>query len=191
MGASAREAAVQLLQQVETGERHSGEALDALLRRTVLSPADQALVSRLFYGVLERRLTLDYVLSACSSVKLKKMHPAVRNNLRAGAYQLLYMDKIPSSAAVNEAVTLTRTLRQPYAAGLTNAVLRAVQRRAGGAAVRAAGGRSGACGAVFVSRGADRLLAAGLRAGADAFAATGDQCGAAEYSADQHSAGDG
>lgn len=129
MGASAREAAVQLLQQVETGERHSGEALDALLRRTVLSPADQALVSRLFYGVLERRLTLDYVLSACSSVKLKKMHPAVRNNLRAGAYQLLYMDKIPSSAAVNEAVTLTRTLRQPYAAGLTNAVLRAVQRR--------------------------------------------------------------
>lgn len=75
MGASAREAAVQLLQQVETGERHSGEALDALLRRTVLSPADQALVSRLFYGVLERRLTLDYVLSACSSVKLKKMHP--------------------------------------------------------------------------------------------------------------------
>ena len=51
------------------------------------------------------------------------------HNLRAGAYQLLYMDKIPSSAAVNEAVTLTRTLRQPYAAGLTNAVLRAVQRR--------------------------------------------------------------
>ena len=91
MGASAREAAVQLLQQVETGERHSGEALDALLRRTVLSPADQALVSRLFYGVLERRLTLDYVLSACSSVKLKKMHPAVRNNLRVGAYQLLYV----------------------------------------------------------------------------------------------------
>ena len=106
--------------------------LDNLLKSGDLGPADRALASRLFYGVIERRLTLDYVLAACSTVPIKKMHPCVTEILRCGIYQLLYMDKIPPSAAVSEAVNLTKALRQPRASGFVNGVLRGVERKKGG-----------------------------------------------------------
>lgn len=129
MAASARQAAVSALVQVHQQHGYSNIVLDNLLKTTALSPPEQALASRLFYGVIERRLTLDYVLSQCASVPLKKMHPCVTDILRTGAYQLLFMDKIPASAAVNEAVKLTRVMKQGAASGFVNGVLRGVQRR--------------------------------------------------------------
>lgn len=111
---------------------YSNVVLDNLLKTGDLGPADRALASRLFYGVIERRLTLDYVLAACSTVPVKKMHPCVTEILRCGIYQLLYMDKIPPSAAVSEAVNLTKALRQPRASGFVNGVLRGVERKKAG-----------------------------------------------------------
>ncbi len=129
MQPSARRMAVEALVRVHREESYSNVVLDELLRKAKeLSGADSSLVSRLFYGVIERQLTLDYVLAGHSRIKLKKLHPVVCELLRVGCYQLLYMDKIPASAAVNETVKLARAMKQEQAAGFINAVLRAVER---------------------------------------------------------------
>lgn len=125
---TARAAAVRVLAAVRREGSYSNIALDNLLERTLLSPVDAALATRLVYGVLERQLTLDWCLAACSTRPLKKLHPLVADSLRVAAYQLLYMERIPAAAAVNEAVNLVKR-RQPYAAGYTNGVLRTLIRR--------------------------------------------------------------
>ena len=124
MPASTRTAVVRALQRLRRENGYSNMVLDGLLSRGEIPPQDQAFASRLFYGVLERQMTLDYVLGSCSSQPLRRCHPVVLDTLRAGSYQLLFMDKIPPSAAVNEAVKLTRAFRKSSAAGLVNAVLR-------------------------------------------------------------------
>ena len=68
--------------------------------------AGTRLASALFYGVLERRITLDYQISRYSKMPLSQMAEPVKEILRLGFYQLLYMDKVPQSAAVNESVKL-------------------------------------------------------------------------------------
>jgi len=105
----------------------SNLSLDAHLRRNDLSSADAAFVSALFYGVIERRLTLDACVSAHSAQPLKKLSPQVLCALRIGIYQLLYMDT-PDHAAVAESVELARNLKMPHAAGFVNGVLRSFLR---------------------------------------------------------------
>ena len=65
-------------------------------------------VKRVTKGVTERAIELDFRLNRIASQKVKRMHPAVRNILRLGAYELLYMDSIPAAASVNECVTLAK-----------------------------------------------------------------------------------
>ena len=128
MPANARRAAVTALARVHREGGYSNIVLDTLLEQEDWREEDRAFASRLFYGVIERRLTLDYVLAAHSSIKLKKLHPTVLEILRVGCYQLLYMDRVPAPAAVSEAVKLTRAMKQERSAGFVNAVLRAVDR---------------------------------------------------------------
>ncbi len=129
MAADPRRAAIEALQRVHRDGGYSQLVLDSLLRDSAFSPADKALVSRLFYGVLERRLTLDFLIGRCATMPIKRMHPRVLELLRVGIYQLLYMDRIPDAAAVYETVRLTRVMGQPKASGFINAVLREVLRR--------------------------------------------------------------
>ena len=129
MAADARRAAVEALLKINHSGGYSNIVLDNLLKSGVLTPQDQIFATRLLYGVTERRLTIDYALEQCSSVALKKMHPTVLEILRLGVYQLLYMDRIPASAAVNEAVKLTRQMQQGKASGFVNGVLRSVERK--------------------------------------------------------------
>ena len=127
--ADARRAVVSALSRLEQENSYSNIVLDHLLQSGGVAERDQAFASRLLYGVIERRLTIDFVLDVCSSVKVKKMHPVVRSILRCGVYQLLYMDKVPPSAAVNESVRLAKVMKQGHAAGFVNAVLRAVGKK--------------------------------------------------------------
>ncbi len=129
MPTNPRVAVVQALTELHRRQGYSQIMLDQLLRTSALSESDRTLASRLFYGVIERRITLDYVLSRASSVPMKKMHPVVRESLRVALYQLLYMDKIPASAAVNEAVAGVRQLKQGHASGFVNGVLRGILRK--------------------------------------------------------------
>lgn len=129
MAQDPRIAVVQALAELHRRRSYSNIALDQLLRTADLSAADRSLASRLFYGVIERRLALDHVLSSASSVPLRKIHPLVHETLRVALYQILYMDKVPDSAAVNEAVSGVRRLKQGQASGFVNGVLRGILRR--------------------------------------------------------------
>lgn len=129
MAHDARLAVVQALAGLHREKRYSNIVLDELLKTGDLAEQDRAFASRLFYGVIERQLTLDYVLKNASSVPLRKLHPLVLETLRVALYQLLYMDKIPDSAAVNEAVSGIRRLKQGGASGFVNGVLRGILRR--------------------------------------------------------------
>ena len=121
---TARELAYGLLTKAENSRQYSNIALDNALSKSDLSPIDKGLVSAIFYGVLERRLTLDYQISQLSSRKLEEIDISVLIALRMGLYQIIYLDRIPAHAAINETVELCpKKLR-----GFTNAILRSFLR---------------------------------------------------------------
>ena len=121
---SARKLAVQLLNRTEQEQSYSNLLLDSALSQSQLDDRDKRLCASLYYGVIERRITLDAVISHYSKQPLRKLDCTVRNILRLGIYQLLYCDHIPSRAAVNESVKPTKTCRKASASGFVNAVLR-------------------------------------------------------------------
>ncbi len=94
--------------------------------RDGLDARETALAARLCYGVLQNRNKLDFYLKQLLTGKLKNIHPAVRDILHLGLYQILEMDKIPASAVVNEAVRQAKVFckKQTNASGLVNGVLR-------------------------------------------------------------------
>jgi len=126
---SARNAAVAALLKIQEQGGYSNIVLDEMLAHTDLSDADRAFASRLLYGVIERRLTLDFLLNKTSSTPVKQMDATIREILRVGAYQLVYMDKIPAFAAISEAVGQTRSFGKGRLSGFVNGVLRQIQRR--------------------------------------------------------------
>lgn len=123
---SSRALAFEILLKVHKDKAYSNLALDASLDTADISAVEKAFVSALVYGVTERTITLDYQLKKYLSQPLKKLKPQVLVILRMGAYQLLFMDKIPVSAAVNESVKLAKNNGCQFASGLVNAVLRKV-----------------------------------------------------------------
>ena len=122
MAANPRAAAVAALVRQEQ-EGFSNLVLDGELRRQKLEGRDKAFASAIFYTVLEHRGTLDYILEKFLPKGLAKLDAPVREILRAALAQARYM-QVPASAAVNEAVKLTRTFKKASASGLVNAVLR-------------------------------------------------------------------
>ena len=121
---SSRLTAARALIRCEQGG-YSQLVLDSELRQAGLSGRDGAFACALFYGALERKLTLDHCIDAYAHGRIDD---EVRAVLRIALYQLLYMDQLPVHAAVDEAVKSTRALRRSSAAGLVNGVLRAFLR---------------------------------------------------------------
>ena len=122
----ARETALHALIACRKDGAWSNGVLKEYIQRDRLDSRDAALASRLCYGVLQNRLKLDFYLQQLLTGKVKDLHPAVRDILHLGLYQLYEMDKIPESAAVNESVSLAKKYckKQRSAPGLVNAVLR-------------------------------------------------------------------
>lgn len=123
---NARQIAFEILNKIQRDNSYSNLILDSVLDNCELSQIDKSLASVLVYGVVERKITLDYELSNYLSQPLKKLKPQVLTVLRLGAYQLLFMDKIPASAAINESVKLAKNNGAAFASGLVNAVLRKI-----------------------------------------------------------------
>ncbi|MBN1278568.1 MAG: 16S rRNA (cytosine(967)-C(5))-methyltransferase [Chlorobium sp.] len=122
---TSRELALNVLQNVENGKK-SGTSLHELLNNTSLERPDRALATELVNGVLRRRLTLDAVISACYHHRYDKIAPALKNILRIGTYQLLWLNRIPKWAAVSESVNLARKYKGDRMAQLVNALLRKI-----------------------------------------------------------------
>lgn len=110
--------------QVERANAWSDGSLKRTIAKNELDSREAALATRLGYGVIQNRLLLDYYISSYCVQKAHKLEPVIRNILRIGGYQILFMDKIPHRAAVNEAVEMCRRYGRPRAAAMVNAVLR-------------------------------------------------------------------
>lgn len=130
MGADARKAALAMLSELEKS-RHT--TLDQLLddRRKSdqhIPRRDRALRQALVFGVQRTRHRLDWVIRHFSKTPFRKINPIIKNILRLGIYQLLYMDRIPASAAVNTAVELAKETAPPWTVKYVNGLLRSVAR---------------------------------------------------------------
>lgn len=131
LGPGARRVALETLLAIERTEVFADDALDRSLSRAGLDVRDRALAFELVYGVLRHRATLDWRLDQVADRTIARLPSLVRIALRLGAYQLLYLGRIPPSAAVNESVKLMRfgPHRQSKAwTGFVNAVLRSLIR---------------------------------------------------------------
>lgn len=108
----------------------SDGCLKRILREQKLDRRDAALATRICFGVMQNKLLIDWYLAAFCHGKLERLDVNVLCNLRAAVYQFLFLDKVPASAAVNEAVGLTRKhCRNPRAAGMVNGILRTMLRQ--------------------------------------------------------------
>ena len=126
MNITARQAAFNILIRIERNNAYSNLAIDSQLGKTELDSRDRALATALTMGVVDKKLTLDSTLSHYLSKPIKALSPELLTVLRLGAFQILFFDRIPDSAAVNESVKLCRSTGSSYAAGLVNAVLRKI-----------------------------------------------------------------
>lgn len=124
-----RKAAVLSLNACLRGGRFANLELDSTIRKYRFEGLDKSFFTALLYGTTERLITLDYVIGKFSSVPLSEIEPVLLCILRTAVYQILYMDRVPDSAACNEAVTIGRTTsHSDNVCGYLNGVLRAVCR---------------------------------------------------------------
>ena len=118
--------ALNILQDVTRSDAYASLALGKRLRESKLPQRDRDLVAGLVYGTLEKRIALDYLLD--KRLERPDVESVVRDILRMGAYQILYLDRVPDSAAVDESVKLGRALDRAPFIGLINGVLRGLAR---------------------------------------------------------------
>lgn len=127
---NAREAAFSALLRYENNTSYSNIELDGTIKKYALTGVERAFFTALFYGVIERSITIDYYISALSERPIDRIDKNILVILRMGIYQLMYMTKVPESAAVNESVALTRRFyAQKNSDGFVNALLRSFIRK--------------------------------------------------------------
>lgn len=120
---------IDILTEINENGKYSNIILtDALRKYQYLDHADRAFISRCVMGTVERKITLDYVINSFSKIKVEKMKPLIRNVLRMGVYQIMYMDNIKEYAICNEAVKLVSKRGFVNLKGFVNGVLRNVIR---------------------------------------------------------------
>ena len=127
-GLVSRRVALDTLLDVERDGAYASLALEKRLDRSALSERDRALATRLVYGTIENRIQLDWLIDQLLEEN-KDLDPVLRVILRMGAYQIFKLDRVPDMAAVNESVTLVRSMGLESYTGLANAVLRNLIRK--------------------------------------------------------------
>ena len=126
---NARKLTVTALCKVENNASYSNIVLNELFSQDDISEMDKAFISALFYGVLDRKITIDYYINKLSKVKVRKMDSITKQALRIGVYQIVYMEKVPDSAAVNESVNIVKFSAERRNFGFVNGVLRSITRQ--------------------------------------------------------------
>ncbi|MFA5525153.1 MAG: 16S rRNA (cytosine(967)-C(5))-methyltransferase RsmB, partial [Tissierellales bacterium] len=122
-----REVVIKILSEVNEEKAYSNISIGRNVGES-MSGQDESLIREIVYGVIENKLLIDWVIMQFSKIKLKKIAPIIKEILRMGVYQIIFMDKIPHSAAVNESVKLAKKYGHKGSIGFVNAVLRNVSR---------------------------------------------------------------
>ena len=127
----AREVALKILYKIDEEGAYSNIAVDEMIKqnRKNLNEKDIGLISQIVYGVTSWKLTLDEIIKKHSKIRLKKISPWIINILRMSIYQIIFLDKIPKSAAVNEGVNLAKRYGHKSSSGFVNAILRKVTKK--------------------------------------------------------------
>lgn len=125
-----REIALKILYKIDKEQAYSNIVLNEEIKqnRKKLTEKDVGLISEIVYGVTTWRLTLDEIIKKHSKIRLKKISPWILNILRMGTYQIIFLDKIPKSAAVNESVNLAKRYGHSSSSSFVNAVLRKIEK---------------------------------------------------------------
>lgn len=125
-----REIALKILYKIDKEQAYSNIALSEEIKqnRRCLNDKDIGLISEVVYGVTTWKLTLDEIIKKYSKIRLKKISVWILNILRMGAYQIIFLDKIPKSAAVNESVNLAKRYGHSSSANFVNAILRKIEK---------------------------------------------------------------
>ena len=124
---TAREVVLKTLYMIEKDNAYCDKALKQQLNADMLKE-DINLITNLVYGITDKKRRLDYIIENYSTQKLNKISLWIKIILRMGIYQILFMDKIPPSAAVNESVKLAKRYGHGASAGFVNAILRNIIR---------------------------------------------------------------
>ncbi len=122
-----REIALNILLDVNENNSYSNIAISKHIPLD-MATQDMNFIRELVYGVLENKLYIDFIISKASKIKLKKIHPAIRDILRLGIYQLVFMEKVPESAAVNESVKIAKKYGHKGSIAFVNGILRSISR---------------------------------------------------------------
>ena len=125
---TARDAALDILIDCRKNGAWADAALNAYLQGVSMPPMEAALCGRLVYGVTQFRILLDFYLDAFCTQKVSHLQYPLAEILRLGAYQILFLDRVPDHAAVNEAVRQANRAGRKSASGMVNAVLRRLSR---------------------------------------------------------------
>lgn len=125
-----REIALKILYKIDKEKAYSNIVLneEIKLNREKLNDKDIGLISEIVYGVTTWRLTIDEIIKKYSKIKLKKISTWILNILRMGVYQIIFLEKIPKSAAVNESVNLAKRYGHTSSSNFVNAILRKVEK---------------------------------------------------------------
>jgi 16S rRNA (cytosine967-C5)-methyltransferase len=129
MADKARKTSLYILNTLDKGHKTLDNILDDLLPKdTLLSRKDRTFVQALVFGVLRWRGRLDWIIDYFSKTRLDKIDPRVLNILRLGLFQIIYLDRIPASAAVNTSVEMVKSVAAPYVVRFANGLLRSAAR---------------------------------------------------------------
>ena len=125
-----REIALKTLYKIENEGTYSNLALDELIKqnKNSLDERDIGFISEIVYGTISWKLTIDELIKKYSNIKMKKISLWILNILRLGIYQIIFLDKIPKSAAVNESVNLAKRYGHKGSSNFVNAILRKVNK---------------------------------------------------------------
>ena len=125
-----REIALKTLIEIEENKAYSNITLNKNIKenKNKLNEKDIAFISELVYGTTSFKLTLDEVIKKYSKIKINKISKWILNILRLGIYQIIFLDKVPKSAAVNESVNLAKRYGHKASSNFVNAILRKVSK---------------------------------------------------------------
>jgi 16S rRNA (cytosine967-C5)-methyltransferase len=123
-----RGTAIKILNRIDRSDAYLDKLLDAELRSDEMNELDKGLMNEIVTGVVRWQMKLDWVLTGFFHGNFTKAETNVKNTLRVALYQILFLDKVPQSAAVNQAVEFIKRLRNQKIADLVNAVLRNIIR---------------------------------------------------------------
>lgn len=129
MSLTPRMSALAILMDINQGNLTLDHHMDRFHLESRFNRRDEAFVTALVYGVLRWRRRLDWIINAVSATPIAKLDPQVINIVRMGLYQIIFMNRVPNSAAVNTSVDLAKALKKKWLAGFVNAVLRNALRR--------------------------------------------------------------